>query len=136
MIFKWGEKSEGKISTLDPKLRCVVRKALSYDVTDMTIISGRRDLQEQKKLVEQGYSQKLDSKHLPNKHGWSDAVDLAPYPVDWRDTERFCVLAGLMFAAASELSLKIRWGGDWDGDLNLIEEKFRDYGHFELIEVE
>ncbi|GAG46371.1 unnamed protein product, partial [marine sediment metagenome] len=59
--------------------------------------------------------------------------DLAPWPIDWNDQRRFDHLAGILRAIASDHGLEIKWGGDWDGDFNLLEERFLDLGHFELI---
>jgi peptidoglycan L-alanyl-D-glutamate endopeptidase CwlK len=35
---------------------------------------------------------------------------------------------------ANTLGIKIRWGGDWNGDLQFRDEKFKDLPHFELVE--
>lgn len=66
-------------------------------------------------------------------------MDLIPYPGTvngvnvWNDKQRFSVLAGLIMAAAAEEGVKIRWGGDWDGDGNNADSSFHDMPHFELV---
>ena len=66
-------------------------------------------------------------------------VDIAPYPIDWEDTKRFALLAGIVIGIDSQLkqnkliTYDIRWGGDWDGDNDLNDQKFNDLGHFELV---
>jgi peptidoglycan L-alanyl-D-glutamate endopeptidase CwlK len=61
------------------------------------------------------------------------AVDLVPCPVDWKDRERFILLAGIVIGIAWKLGIPVRWGGDWDGDSNIAEHSFQDLPHFELI---
>jgi hypothetical protein len=60
------------------------------------------------------------------------AVDVAPYPVDWNDKERFYYFAGFVKGVASSLGISIRWGGDWNSDNNLKNQTFFDLPHFEL----
>lgn len=63
----------------------------------------------------------------------SRAVDVAPYPIDWNDKERFYHFAGYVKARAEAFNVKLRWGGDWDGDLDLRNQKFFDLVHWELL---
>jgi hypothetical protein len=42
-------------------------------------------------------------------------------------------IAGRAFAIAHEEGFSIRWGGDWDGDGDLTNQKFDDLFHIELI---
>jgi len=60
-------------------------------------------------------------------------MDIAPYPIDWKDLERFYVLAGVIMACAHEEGVKIRWGGDWDSDGDYHDSSFIDLPHFELV---
>ncbi len=61
------------------------------------------------------------------------AVDVAPLPLNWDDRESFSHFAGYVQGYAAALHIKIRWGGDWDGDRNLRNNSFDDLVHFELI---
>ena len=36
---------------------------------------------------------------------------------------------------AGKMKHRIRWGGDWDGDTDVKDQKFMDLPHFELIGV-
>lgn len=94
---------------------------------DCTVIYGRRTEAEQARLVQEGLSRTMNSKHLTGK-----AIDLAPYPIDWNNTKRFYWFAGMVLAVAKELGIKLRWGGDWDGDQDLDDQTFMDLVHFEL----
>lgn len=98
---------------------------------DCSVICGHRTKADQDKAYKEGKS-KLKfplSKHnsLPSK-----AVDVVPFPIDWRDTNRFYHFAGYVLSTAHQLGITIRWGGDWDKDYNFNEEKFKDLPHFEL----
>lgn len=72
-----------------------------------------------------------NSRHNVNP---SLAVDVAPWPIDWMDTERFIYFGGYVKGIAAQLGIPIRWGGDWDGDFELKDNLFNDYGHFEIQE--
>lgn len=77
-------------------------------------------------------SNPLASKHYPRSDGYSHAVDLAPYPIDWRDLARFDRVAALMMAAAKVEKVAITWGADWDRDGKPRERGETDSPHFEL----
>ena len=62
----------------------------------------------------------------------SEASDIAPYPINWGNKMAFHVLAGILFVAAKEEGVKIRWGGDWDGDFSCKDQNFHDLPHFEI----
>lgn len=124
---KLGSKSKERLSTVKPELQSVVRKAFETVPFDVTVLEGIRTIDRQKELVSKGASKTMNSKHLTG-----DAVDLAPYPIDWNDKSRFNELAKHMLNAASELGIKIRWGGDWNMDGDWKDESFYDGPHFEL----
>lgn len=74
----------------------------------------------------------LASKHYPRPDGYSHAVDLAPFPIDWNDLARFDRVAALMLEAAKVEGVPIRWGADWDRDGKPRERGETDSPHFEL----
>lgn len=137
--FKFGTSSVNRLITCDHKLQRICEKALSYGVMDFSVIEGHRTTARQQKLYNEGKS-KIDGITKKGMHNYSPslAVDVIPYPAEvngvnvWDDKQRFCVLAGLMFAAAAELGFDLRWGGDWDGDGNNADSNFLDLPHFEL----
>ena len=128
---QFSEASFERLKTCHPDLQKVFLKVIEH--YDCTVTCGHRPKDEQDEAVRTGKS-KLAwpySKHnsLPSK-----AVDCVPFPVDWSDTSRFYHFAGFVLAVAQGLGVKIRWGGDWDGNLNFRDEKFKDLPHFELVE--
>jgi peptidoglycan LD-endopeptidase CwlK len=83
-------------------------------LTDITVLCGFRNQADQEDAWKRGAS-KL---HFPfGKHNKqpSDAVDIAPYPVDYKNKEAFLLLGkyGKQVLEEQELLGKIEWGGDW-----------------------
>ena len=140
MTYSFGKRSAKNLETCSPELQRVCERALSYGVMDFSVIEGKRSLERQLRLYQQGKSH-IDGIERLGKHNHdpSQAVDLLPYPktindVDvWKDKRRFSVLAGLMLAAAHEEGVELRWGGDWDGDGNNKDSKLDDLPHFETV---
>lgn len=104
---------------------------------DCTIIEGHRGEKLQNKYYNDGKS-KL--KYPFGRHNAipSNAVDVAPYPIDWKDRDRFHYFAGYVMGVAYRLlnegviKNRLRWGGDWDMDTETKDNKFDDLVHFEL----
>lgn len=144
-MFTYGSGSTNKLSTVHPKLRQVAIRALERSPYDITIVHGWRGEEVQNALKASGASTKFfpDSRHnksddpqVENPNQVSDAIDFAPWidaDIPWGETHIFAVIAGLMFAAASELGVTLRWGGDWDTDGNTKEHKLQDWGHMEIV---
>lgn len=127
----FGERSQAALTTAHPKLRALFEEVVKG--VDCTVICGFRGQQEQDLAVAMGKSKKAwpESKH--NAYP-SLAVDVAPFPIDWKDEKRFYFFAGYVKRVAEEMGIKIRFGGDWDGDFDLKDQNFFDLDHFELVE--
>ena len=122
----FSNKSWEKLSTVDEDLQKVFLEVVK--TFDCTILEGKRSLARQQWLVDQGKSKTLNSKHLDGK-----AVDAAPYPIDWHDTERFYYFAGFVRGVAHSMGVPLRLGADWDGDGEVKDHDFKDLVHFELL---
>jgi peptidoglycan LD-endopeptidase CwlK len=133
MGYTFSKASEAKLAGLDPLMVRVVRRAMGYQTMDFTVIQTLRTPEEAAANLAKGTSATTRSKHLPDARGLSRAVDLAPFPINWNDTKRFGILMGLMAAAAKEEGVKIRLGGNWDGDNDFHDNRPEDPGHFELV---
>ena len=129
--FKYGRNSKRVLDSLAPRLQMVMLEAIK--TYDFSLLEGYRTEVKQNEAFRTGRSTKKFPKSKHNQFP-SLAVDCAPYPIDWKDEERFCVMAGHILSAAIRLEVPIRWGGNWDSDNSLTDERFRDYGHFELDE--
>jgi len=127
---KFSKRSNERLKGVNPKLQ-MLAEAVVKDFHDCTVIYGKRTLEEQKRLFEAGLSRTMNSKHLTG-----DAIDLAPYPIDWNNTKRFYYFAGMVLAVAKVLNINVRWGGDWDMDNDLDDQTFMDLVHFELVDKE
>ena len=121
----FSSKSLARLNSTDERLVRVFTEVVKH--FDCTILEGKRTVDRQKMLVAQGKSKTMNSKHLTGK-----AVDVAPYPIDWNDRERFTYFAGYVMGIAAKMGIKLRWGGDWDRDQNLKDNSFDDLPHFEI----
>lgn len=129
----FGAASEVQLATVDPRLVAVCREAIKH--YDFSVIEGHRGREAQNRAFATGASKlpwpKGNHNAVPSR-----AVDLAPFPVDWREGEkphvRFGILAGVMLVCSRQLSTRIRWGADWNRNWDPRDESFLDWGHFEL----
>lgn len=129
-MYKFSSKSKAQLLTCHPELQRLFREVIKG--YDCTIIQGHRGKEEQDEYFRTGKS-KLEwplSKHNKNP---SLGVDVAPYPIDWNDLNRFYHFGGYVKGVADQLDINIRWGGDWDGDNDLNDQTFNDLVHFELM---
>ena len=126
---KFGRKSRESLNTCDSKLKQVFNEVIKH--VDCSVLEGHRDKDRQNKLYEEG---KTKVKYPNGRHNRqpSSAVDVTPYPVDWKDRERQTLFAGFVIGVASQMGINLRWGGDWDQDFQVIDNRFDDFPHFEL----
>ena len=129
---KFSKKSAEKLSQLDTDLQKVLQVAIEHG-PDFTILTGHRTEAAQEEAFRKGNSKV----HWPNgKHNSnpSTAVDLAPYPIDWKNINRFRRLCSYIQGVAAAMGVELRWGGDWDRDWSEQDEKgLRDFGHLEIF---
>lgn len=137
---RFSETSFSRLSTCDVELQ-----ALFFEVIktfDCIVLEGHRGEEAQEIAFKNGKS-KLHWPHGKHNSMPSQAVDVSPYDpelkVDWKDIQRFHFFAGFVLGIAQRLkdegkmTKSIRWGGDWDTDYQVKDEKFRDLPHFELV---
>ena len=128
---RFGKRSIGRLQTCDQKLQ-----ELFYEVVkhfDCSIIEGNRGEERQNKAFADGKSKVKYPNGKHNKNP-SIAVDVAPYPIDWSDRDRFHYFGGFVLGVAKEMGMNIRWGGDWNQDTETKDNKFDDLVHFEIKE--
>jgi peptidoglycan L-alanyl-D-glutamate endopeptidase CwlK len=126
---KFGKKSKERLSTCDKRLQDLFNEVIKH--VDCSVLEGHRDEERQNKL----YIERKTKVKFPNgRHNSSPsrAVDVTPYPVDWEDRERQTLFAGFVIGTARAMGLNVRWGGDWDQDFEVQDNKFDDFPHFEL----
>ena len=126
---KFGRKSRESLNTCDSNLQKVFNEVIKH--VDCSVLEGHREKDRQNKLFEEG---KTKVKYPNGRHNRqpSSAVDVTPYPVDWKDRERQTLFAGFVIGVASQMGINLRWGGDWDQDFQVVDNRFDDFPHFEL----
>ena len=124
-MYKFGKRSRKRLKGVDAKLVNVLNELIT--IMDVTVIEGLRSAERQKELLAKGATKVKYSKHMEGK-----AVDIAPYPIDWEDRERFHYMGGMVRGIAKALNLKVRWGGDWDSDGEIKDNSFDDLVHIEI----
>lgn len=126
---KLGQRSLDRLQGVNPSLVAVFKRACETMPFDVTVLEGLRTYERQQELLKQGATKVSVSRHMSG-----NALDIAPYPIDWNDLERFQIVAEHMFKAAEELGVVIRWGGTWERTFTKPVKwaKFLDAPHFEL----
>ena len=136
---RFGKRSLDRLNTCHPDIIKVMNEAIKH--YDFTVLYGNRTKEEQFELFRQGRSlvggvwkitepkkvvTNLDGKTKVSKHNHkpSLAIDIAPYPIDWKDINRFKELAVVVKKAAATVGVDIVWGGDW--------KEFKDFPHYEI----
>ena len=136
----FSQESVAKLATCHTDLQTLFNRVIL--LYNCTILEGHRSQADQEADFKAGKTQL----HWPNgKHDSmpSMAVDVAPDPVSFDDSmvniERFYLFAGYVLGVADglkeigKITHSIRWGGDWNGDRTLANQKFNDLVHFELV---
>ena len=128
-MAKFGKRSREALATAHPDLQKLFNEVINY--IDCSVLEGHRDEREQERLFSEGKTKA----HYPfGRHNSkpSRAVDVVPYPVDWDDRERFTLFAGFVLGMANRMGINLRWGGDWNMNFKVNDNKFDDFPHFEL----
>ncbi len=134
---RFSKASFSKLSTCHADLQVLFYEIIKY--FDCTIIEGYRNREDQEKAFNAGNS-KLHYPYGKHNHYPSMAVDVAPYPIDFSNYKRLYWFAGYVMGIAQKLkdegkmTHSVRFGGDWDMDYDILDNKFNDLVHFELVE--
>ena len=126
---KFGKKSTKRLLTCHKDLIRVFNEVINH--IDCSVLEGHRGQERQDRLFDEG---KTQVKYPHGRHNAiiSNAIDVTPYPVDWEDRERQTLFAGFVLGIAKSMDINLRWGGDWDGDWQVQDNKFDDFPHFEI----
>ena len=124
---RFGRRSKERLKGVDERLVNVANELVK--IMDCTVLEGLRTKERQSKLIAEGKSKTKYSKHIEGK-----AIDIAPYPIDWEDRERFHYMGGMARGIGHALGVTVRWGGDWDSDGEVKDNNFDDLVHIELRE--
>ena len=129
-MAKFGKRSKENLSTCHEDLQKLFNEVIKH--VDCSVLEGHRDERTQDKYYEEG---KTKVRYPMGRHNSkpSRAVDVVPYPVDWNDRERFTLFSGFVLGMAARMGIAIRWGGDWNMNFQVNDNKFDDFPHFELV---
>lgn len=127
---KFGEESLKQLETCDARLIHLFLRVV--ETADCKVLEGHRDPQRQIEL----YNKKL-SRVMVGKHNTvpSLAVDVTPYPINWKSINRFYYFGGYVLGIAEIMGIPIRWGGDWNRNFQVNDQDFNDLVHFELLDT-
>ena len=127
-MARFGKRSQERLQTLRPEMVEVLKEVIK--VYDFSVLETTRDKETQDRYFKEGKSKLKFPKSLHNRYP-SDAVDIAPYPIEWHDLNRFFYLAGLIISTGYSMGINIRWGGDWNSNGDFTDQTFNDLPHFE-----
>lgn len=122
-MYTYGERSRDRLATCHPILQLLFNEVIKE--VDCSILEGVRTQEVQDSYLYTGRSKTRNSKHLMQSDGYSHAVDVVPYPVDWKDKERQKEFANIVYDKAMQLGIRVKWGGRFKG--------FYDSPHWEII---
>ena len=128
---RFGKRSLKQLNTCHADLGKVFNEVIK--TVDCSVLEGHRNKDKQNLFFEEG---KTKVKYPDGRHNDypSNAVDVVPYPIDWNDRERFHLFAGFVIGIAKSMGINLRWGGDWNQNWEVDDNKFDDFPHFELRE--
>lgn len=132
--FKWSELSQKRLNECDVDLQNVINLALVVGLIDMSVTCGHRGEKAQNAAFERGNSKIRFPRGKHNKTP-SMAVDVKPCipgrSPNWND---YSFMAGVILTVSKQLNIKIRWGGNWDQDGDILKDQsFDDGAHFEFV---
>ena len=124
---RFGKTSKKRLKGVDDRLVKVLNELIK--IMDVTIIEGLRTSERQEELLKKGATKVKYSKHMEGK-----AVDLSPYPIDWKNRDGFHYMGGMIRGRAKQLDIMVRWRGDWDSDGDVKDNGFDDLVHVEILD--
>lgn len=137
-MYEFSERSMKALASCDRRLQDVMREVAKR--FNIVILEGYRDEERQEELYCKGASN-LHFPHSKHNRQPSLALDFVPMclqdgtaAIIWTDREQFTAVACYALGIAKGMGHKLRWGGDWDCDGYLQNNRFDDLGHLELLE--
>lgn len=129
----FSDSSMENLEQCDERIQELLLEVIKYK--DCSITEGHRGEEAQNRYYREGKSNLRfpESKHNSRP---SKAVHVLPYPFrGWDNKVEFAFLAGYIKAIADQMGYRIRWGGDWDNDGELLtDQRLDDLAHYEILE--
>ena len=158
-MYRYGRKSKAQLSTVHPYLQLIMMRVLLTD--DHSIDQGGRSIGQQQAYFDRKASKLRPpkGKHLmrvdPTRQfgdaDWAFAVDACPYIKGKRlatsaakfGPDQRAQFAWFLRRVEQEghrildgTGWKLRFGINWDGDAEILHQKFNDFFHIEMIRTE
>ena len=134
---RYSRLSRERRDTCHPALRLLFDEVIK--VFDCTVLCGHRGEEEQNLAFSRGDS-RCEWDESSHNQMPSLAIDVAPYyiglpHVKWtqQSLRRWYYFGGMVVVLAGVMGIPIRWGGDWDRDTYVLDQKFMDLPHYELV---
>jgi len=131
---QFGDQSLLQLATCDERLQRIAREAIKY--FDFKVIEGHRGEAAQTLAYEKGFS-KTPWPYSKHNSQPSRAIDVVPWPVDWseghKNLERYIFMHGVIWVCAQQLDIQTRHGIDWNRNLDMRDEDWRDHPHVEIL---
>lgn len=156
MSYNLGNTSKQRRDTCHPDIVLIINEAIKVSPIDWGVAQGSRTVEQQQQYFDEGKS-KINpraynslsellkrAKHIVDGdiRELSEAFDVYAYvngKADWK-SHNLCLVAGVILSTAERLfaegkiSHKLRWGGNWDQDGEIItDQTFKDLPHFEIV---
>lgn len=80
----------------------------------VAVLEGHRSRARQDELFKQGHSKTPWPKSRHNTEP-SEAVDIMPLPIDWKDLTKLKEFAKVVKRHAETLGIRVEWGGEFRG---------------------
>ena len=120
MSYTLSTRSLERLNGVNESLVNIVKNAIKTTKVDFGVTYGGRSIEEQKRLVANGRSQTMKSKHLVQDDGYSHAVDVVAYDgsdVVW-EINVYDNICDAFKKAAQLHGVSIKWGAAWsEGDI-------------------
>ncbi|WP_404273578.1 M15 family metallopeptidase [Yersinia similis] len=127
--FRFSQRSDNNLKSVNADLVKVVRRALELSAVDFGVIEGVRTVERQRELFNAvpKKTQTMNSRHITGH-----AIDLLPTGADWNDYKCWLPVLDAMHHAGKELGVKLRFGITWTDNPNDKPAKFLDAPHVEI----
>lgn len=128
-------------------LKELINRSIEYD--DFSVGEAHRDRETHEQYRREGKS-KIPYEKTKHRLNPSHAVHLIPYPTGWPDNgddvdalHQFYQLHGVAKTVWKQMKdegvvpprVRLRWGGDWDGDDIFSDQEFDDLAHYEIVGI-
>ncbi len=123
--------SKDKLSTVHQDLGKVILE-VSKSIPLM-VVCGHRDELAQNEAYSSGAS-KLPWPNSKHNSKPSLAIDISPIPYEIKNVKKLIYVAGFVMGTADRMGVTLRWGGDFNQNLNPSDDTFQDLYHFELVQ--